>query len=529
MTYGENDLDKDNRKWFNNQYQHTQLLSIELKEGKLRALNKFKIDFEYPICLITGTNGSGKSTLLAIAACGFHSEETHQSVVKTDSPYYTFSDFLVQSKQEIPPSGIEIIYKTTVQLKVDKKTINTEEFTTLKKAKNGKWATYAKRPLKNVEYFGIERVVPHYEKSISKSYKKSFKVDGNRSKSEENTELSVGKILSKNYSDFQFQKYSKYKLPQVKRDDYTYSGFNMGAGENALFEIFFTLHACPPSSLIVIDEIELGLHAQAQIRFIEELKNICKEKNLQIIATTHSPTALSCVPPYARYYIESNDKETTIHRYVSEALATGKLAGKNSNELTILVEDNSAFAIIQNALTREQKSRVNVIPVGSNLIVTRVLASIKKSDNKKNCIAFLDGDTASIKPLLLKEITAVYENNSKENNEKFLESQFYFIGENINPEKWILQEIYSSCLTELAEEFDINFDEIKSIISQALRENTHKEIYSIKIAFKEHDESYILNRLCKILFKKCPQLRLAITDVIDTHLSSGGITAGTLL
>jgi predicted ATPase len=521
MAHRESDLDKANGKWFKNQFQHNQLLSIELKEGKLRALNKFIIEFEYPISLIAGTNGSGKSTLLAIAACGFHSEETSQPIAKTDSPYYTFSDFLVQSKQEIPPSGIEVIYKTSEQTIENGKTKNTEKFTTLKKIKDGKWATYAKRPIKNVEYFGIERVVPHSEKSISKSYKKSFKVDGKRSKNEEKTELSVGKVLSKNYSEFQFQKYSKYKLPQVSRDGYTYSGFNMGAGENALFEIFFTLHSCPNGSLIVIDEIELGLHALAQTRFIDELKQICKEKNLQIIATTHSPTALSCVPLYARYYIETSDEGTIIHRYVSEALATGKLAGTNSNELTILVEDTSALTLVKNALTREQRNRVTITPVGSNTIVARVLASIKKTDNNRNCIAFVDGDTIAKKSTLSDEITAVYENKEKYYIEDFLNKNIYFIGPNINPEKWILQELLNSCTSDFAEDFEISEIEAKSILSQAMREKTHKEIRSVARALSEQDESYIFNRLCITLFKKCPHIRRTISDVIDTQLMLG--------
>jgi predicted ATPase len=518
MAHRESELDRENRKWFRNQFQHTLLLSIELKEGKLRALNKFKIDFEYPISLIAGTNGSGKSTLLAIAACGFHSESTNQAITQSNRPYYTFNDFLVQSKQEIPPSGIEIVYTTSEQISEVGKTSNNKKSTTLKKVKDGKWATYSKRPLKNVEFFGIERVVPHYEKSISKSYKKSFETDGQRSATEENTERSVGKILSKNYSNFQFQKHSKYKLPQVSKDGYTYSGFNMGAGENALFELFFTLHSCPQGSLIVIDEIELGLHAQAQTKFIEELKSICKNRFLQIIATTHSPTALSCVPPYARYYIESNESGTIIHQHVSEALATGKLAGANSEELIIFVEDNSASTIIRNALLRETKSRVVIKPVGSNTIVARVLASIKKSDTHKNCIAFVDGDTIGKKSTLLSEITAVYENRGREHSEDFLKNYIYFIGPDINPEKWIIKESLAACIDDLSDDFELSNAQISAILTQALNEKTHKEIYHIARALNEQDESYVFNRLCKILFKKCPQLRNTINDAVNMHL-----------
>lgn len=518
MFNNESALDKKNRKWFQKQYHHNSLVAIELKEGNLRALTPFKIEFEYPIALIAGTNGCGKSTLLAIAACGFHNGDDTLTVTQSNLPYYTFKDFLVQSKQEIPPSGIEITYTTTVDSNADRESASKLAVHTLRKAKEGKWTTYSKRPKKNVEYFGIERVVPHYEKSTSKSYRKAFASNGERSQNEERTEKSVGKVLGKVYKDFQFQKHSKYKLPQVSKEGHTYSGFNMGAGENALFDLFFTLHSCPNNSLIVIDEIELGLHASAQIKFIEELKVICEDKKLQVIATTHSPNALSCVPPYARYYIESGTTGTHIYRHVSEGLATGKLTGSNSEELIIFVEDSVAERIIAHALTAINKQRVVIKPIGSNIIVGRVLASFTKNDKMKRYLAYVDGDTVAKKADLLKEIQAIYEQENKNFVEKFYKENIYYIGDKQAPERWLINGVIDTSLTEFANDFEIdNEGEAELLLRQALNQPAHSELYFIAKSL-QIDVTDLLNRTARLYFRKATAVRQSINSTVEAKL-----------
>jgi predicted ATPase len=519
MFTNESALDKKNRKWFQKQHQHQSLVAIELKEGSLRALTPFKIEFEYPIALIAGTNGCGKSTLLAIAACGFHSDGDNLTVTQSNLPYYTFKDFLVQSKQEIPPSGIEIAYTTTVEQQPDGEVASYLAVHALRKAKDGKWSTYAKRPKKNVEYFGIERVVPHYEKSTSKSYRKAFASEGARSQNEERTEKSVGKVLGKVYKDFQFQKHSKYKLPQVSKEGHTYSGFNMGAGENALFDLFFTLHSCPNNSLIVIDEIELGLHASAQVKFIEELKVICEDKKLQVIATTHSPNALSCVPPYARYYIESGSAGTHIHRHVSEALATGKLTGNNSEELIVFVEDGVAERIISHALSPANKQRVVVKPIGSNIIVARVLASFIKNDKKKNYLAYVDGDTVAKKADLLREIQAIYEQEDKKFVENFYEKNIFFIGDKQAPERWLISGVLESSLAEFANDFELASEsEAELLLKQALNQPAHSELHFIAKSL-QIDTTDLLNRTARLYFRKATAMRQVINSTFEAKLA----------
>lgn len=341
MSYKISTEDLRLQKWFTHDNSYGFLRGISLEFGSMRGLKPFSIEMNFPVTVIAGKNGSGKTTLLAMAACAFHNVEDGYKLLSRKASYYTFSDFLIQSKGEVPPEGILIVYKIAFDKWINDE--NPRELDvgvypqSLVKMPGGKWSSYVKRLRRPVVFFGIDRVVPHSEKSISKSYRASF-VNLARNGCEEKVQASVSKILGSKYEEFHFRSHSKYRLPFVKKGKLSYSGFNMGAGENALFEIFYNLHSCPFGTLAIIDEIELGLHQQAQKRLMKELKSISLERKIQIICTTHSPTIISQVPPVGRFYIENHQDSTVIIPEISADFAAGKLAGENSDELTILVK-----------------------------------------------------------------------------------------------------------------------------------------------------------------------------------------------
>ncbi|WP_416204353.1 AAA family ATPase [Xanthomonas euvesicatoria] len=95
----------------------------------------------------------------------------------------------------------------------------------------------------------------------------------------------------------------------------------MGAGENALFEIFSIIYSCNKGALLVMDEAELGLHAKAQRLFIKKLKDVCVEMNLQVICTTHSREIFDCLPEDARFFVEAVGGKTRITSGVSSEFA----------------------------------------------------------------------------------------------------------------------------------------------------------------------------------------------------------------
>ena len=274
---------------------HKLLRSIDLKNGNMRGLSPINVDFYFPITAISGKNGSGKSSILALACCAFHNDSNGFKLPHRKQTYYTFADFFIQHADEIPPQGIEI--KFYIAHNRWKKSNKRPDgigigFQSRKKKKGGRWNDYASRVNRDVVFLGIERIVPHSEKSQSKSYSKSFSHQGEYGWEKE-VKDAVGIILGKKYDEFKYVSHSKYRLPVVVSNGIKYSGFNMGAGENALFEMFSIMHSVSEGALIVMDEIELGLHSEAQKKFTSYLKKFCLKRKIQVICTTHSKDILS--------------------------------------------------------------------------------------------------------------------------------------------------------------------------------------------------------------------------------------------
>lgn len=179
MPYVLSEIDQQNLNWFANDNTRQSLVAIELARGRMRGLAPFRLEIGYPILAIAGANGSGKSTLLAMAACAFHNEETGVCPPDRKQTYYTFSDFFVQSAGEIGPEGVEIthyIFSGSHRfLHGIRRFVPAIYKQTRRKREGGKWNNYDRRIPRNVIYFGVQRVVPYYERSTHKSYRASFR------------------------------------------------------------------------------------------------------------------------------------------------------------------------------------------------------------------------------------------------------------------------------------------------------------------------------------------------------------------
>lgn len=380
MAYQYSQVDKSNLEWFDKDTSKATLIKLEIRRGILRGLSDLQLHFRYPITAFSGKNGTGKSTLLACVACGFHNRSNGYKPLARRTNYYTFSDFFVQAAEEIPPKGIVIAYQFLYDNWRKAPSVPTRiglGWQERVKKPQGKWNNYDGRVKRNVVYLGIERVVPHAEKSVSKSYRRAF-IKGQQEGYEESVRETVGKIIGRSYDEFYFKKHSKYRLPLVHSRGHTYSGFNMGAGENALFEIFSTIYACPDSLLLIIDELELGLHEEAQIRLVEELKKICHKRHIQIVCTTHSPRIISALPPEARVHLEKQSTAVKVVPEISANYAAGLMSGVKQAELDVLCEDDIAQDILSLALPNDLRSRVRIIPIGSAAAVVRHLAARHK-------------------------------------------------------------------------------------------------------------------------------------------------------
>lgn len=494
MSYKYSRLDIRNREWFTTDDSRQSLIRIVLREGSIRSLKPCVVEFRYPITAIAGRNGSGKSTLLALAACAFHNTDSNlPGFPGRKHDYYTFSDFFVQSAEEVAPEGITIAY--AIRHDAWRESARLPDGVGLgqqmrQKKKGGKWTEYNRRVEREVMFFGINRVVPHSERSVAVGHRATFRAI-ERGGWEDEVKAAVGKILGVSYDDFQLRRALKHRLPVVRRRTGVYSGFNMGAGENALFDLLSYIYACPGSPLVIIDELELGLHEQAQKRLVEHLKQLCFDRKMQIICTTHSPTIVDALPPEGRLYIESNEGQTAVVPAVSALFAAGKLSGVNGLELDIFVEDEVASALITASLPVPERKRVTIRPIGSAGAVIRQMAARYKEGKTNNVLAILDGDQASRAAAHSKVFAGALEKDPNIASAKdWLSKHLFFLPGDTWPERWIVNRLLGDAgLEAISAEFGIDIDTTRQELESALHAEKHSELYQLSESFALEEKS----------------------------------------
>ena len=480
MSYRESQVDKDNFRWFQNYKTRNTLVKLKVSNGNIRSITPVEISFEYPITAIVGENGAGKSTILALAACAFHNNTSFfpqnriRGNVKRKRNYYTYSDFFTFSPNETGISGIEICseYLTSSGIKKD----------TRKKKPSGKWNDYIGRPKRAVTYLGINRIVPPSESNPHRLYCHNFVNQALDDEKMQQLETSMTHIIGRPYSEIELKAYGLYQLFEAKRVGVTYTGFNMGAGENAVLGLILEILKAGQGALIVIDEIELGLHTQAQIRLIEELKNLCKKYQCQILCSTHSKEILESLPPEGRIFIKRSDDHTDTLPKISPEYAFGRLSGIHLEELRVFVEDDVGKAFVENSLPLTLRDRINILPIGSDQAVLKHMA-VHYRERNEAFISFLDGDKRTQTADAIKKIKNHLEsrlNHSEDDFVSLMKSKLnYLPGDN-----WPEYELIKEALTAenydfLVLSWDTTKEEVKSALEEALAAGKHNEFYTL--------------------------------------------------
>jgi hypothetical protein len=134
----------------------------------------------------------------------------------------------------------------------------------------------------------------------------------------------------------------------AQRDDSDgteYSEFHMSAGEQAILRLSKDISALN-GALILIDEIEAGLHPFTQQQLMLELQRLALRNNLQIIVTTHSQVFLEAVPPEGRIFLERTQDNVEIQPPYKDIIQKA-FYGRSINKLSILCEDDVAEALLR--------------------------------------------------------------------------------------------------------------------------------------------------------------------------------------
>ena len=261
----------------------------------------------------------------------------------------------------------------------------------------------------------------------------------------------------------------------------------MGTGEDIVIGVLYVLQECPPGSLVVIEEIEVGLHPEATSRLAEELQVAALAKHLQVVVSSHSYAFLDAVPRNARVLLEPSGNDHVVIPGPTARFALATMAGVADPELFIYCEDEFAGAIIKYALPSFARRRVKVIAVGSNSAVAKAAATHMKAGFGPQAMVVWDGDvTAANVEDWLKPARAIYSDG---------EIAWAKLPGNCSPEEWTVSQLANpGALSTVATE--LGADNHQAILEQARAVAEHDIVFTLAQAYNV-DEWAVQSALCK--------------------------------
>lgn len=135
-----------------------------------------------------------------------------------------------------------------------------------------------------------------------------------------------------------------YAIPLGNNKYYTERSFSFG--EIVLLNMLFDIQSVPNGSLILIDELELAIHPSSQIRLINCLKELSRERGLTILISTHSASIIKS----QRSVIFLNAQQNGNIEIIEEcppAKAIGAIGMREDTnpDIIVLVEDSMAKSL----------------------------------------------------------------------------------------------------------------------------------------------------------------------------------------
>jgi predicted ATPase len=310
---------------------------------KVRGFTERSVSFDFPVTAIVGPNGGGKTTVLGAAGLPYKSVQPGRFFAKSGRYDVSMRNWAIE---------YDLVDKS---LSPKSSSQRTASFPTMK------WNRRAVD--REVLIFGVARTVPATErKELSKAVGSSFSA-AREVQITAPVAQAVELILAKNVESY----HRLYLKPDGTVSLFSaatpagdqYSEFHFGAGEASVIRMVAEIEEASDNALILIEEIENGLHPIATQRMVEYLLDVAKRKSAQIIFTTHSNDALAPLPSKAIW--AAYNGEVLQGKLDITALRT--ITGQVDAKLAIFVEDAFAERVVQTALRHHGGFEVDAIAV----------------------------------------------------------------------------------------------------------------------------------------------------------------------
>lgn len=310
----------------------------------LRGIDGLRVPFRFPVTVLAGPNGGGKSTVLMACACAY-ADATHG--VRALTPATLFPCF------RHPQHGVG-----------DRPADATIEFSYIaggcrqqmvyhrggaKWNRSFKGRAGAVQPRRRVF---IRTLANLANPSEIRAYLQMGRKPCDLAEIDAASIAFAQRILSFRYQRLSVITSGVRALLFAQRSDAgsgcAYSEFHMSAGERSILHLSVELSRLT-DALVLIDEVEAGLHPQVQELLMLELQRLALRNRLQVIVTTHSPVVLDTVPAEARVFLERTDGGV-VRREAFRDVIQRSLYGRPLQALSVLCEDAVGEAIIRGIL-----------------------------------------------------------------------------------------------------------------------------------------------------------------------------------
>ena len=364
----------------------------EIRLDGIRGFQELRVRFDYPVSVIAGGNATGKSTVLFAAACAYKvpGAGTKDFVPSTIFPNYR------------PKHGgrVDVIEETTMDF-----TYQTPDGTREMRWRRGKgWSR---------SFFGrkgAEQPMQHVYLRTLSNLSNPAEVRGllsmSRQKSRpEELPLTPAQIdfaqqlLPFRYAEvIKLSSDNKALLFATQEGGAAYSELHMAAGERALLRLAQEI-AQQENALVLIDEVEAGLHPWVQQLLMLQLQQLALRNSLQVIVTTHSPVVLDSVPRHGRIFLDRAEPSgQVVVRDAYRDVIQSALYGRAQDALNFLCEDEAAEGLLQGVfdvlIPREGLQRESVRigrDTGASAFPVHAEA-LRKFGQIHNTVFVLDGD-----------------------------------------------------------------------------------------------------------------------------------------
>ncbi|MCC5044700.1 ATP-binding protein [Xanthomonas campestris] len=193
---------------------------------------------------------------------------------------------------------------------------------------------------------------------------------------------------------------------RLVRSGMEYTEAFAGSGEFSVVRIVNEMMSANDGALVLLDEPEVSLHPGAQKRLMDFFTEMVKEKKLQVVLSTHSPTLLLDLPPDAIKVFKFDEISSTTQvprqDWVPEE-AFFHLGESVAGIVTVVVEDALAEAMVRRALIgsdvgKKSLFEVKYFPGGADTL-WKYYVPIFSAEARKDLLVLLDGDKRPAEPV----------------------------------------------------------------------------------------------------------------------------------